>query len=111
MVCSRAPTSGGVVQAGGVSGRANETEGAGMSTACIDCGIDTTDEYYMVKDDVWPIGKHDGMLCIGCLERRINRQLTPTDFTDASINWEGPKSDRLRNRLGKRRNPRGSSRG
>jgi hypothetical protein len=67
---------------------------------CIDCGTDTTDEYYMVKDDVWSIGEHDGLLCIGCLERRIERQLTPTDFIDCPLNWEGPKSDRIRSRLG-----------
>jgi hypothetical protein len=73
---------------------------SGADAACIDCGADTTDEQYMVKDDVWLIGERDGELCIACLERRIDRQLTPTDFDNCLLNWMAPKSDRLRNRLG-----------
>jgi hypothetical protein len=42
-----------------------------MRELCIDCGINTTDEYFWLRDDVWPI---DGILCIACLERRIDRQ-------------------------------------
>jgi|SRR5262245_42339514 len=40
-------------------------------------------EVYMVRDSVWkaagmePMG---GCLCIGCLEKRLGRTLTPKDF-------------------------------
>ncbi len=57
---------------------------------CLDCHIDTgkANEYYYLKQDIW--GKiHNsiwGMLCIGCAEARLGRQLTKDDFTDATIN-------------------------
>ena len=70
---------------------------------CLDCGVDTLAslEYYMVHDKVWPLGKldGDGLLCIGCLEQRIGRQVTRDDFTAVPINC-GPWSARLTDRLG-----------
>jgi hypothetical protein len=50
-----------------------------LATICLECGIDCSaaDETYMVKDTVWPIGDLDGMLCVGCIEQRIGRRLTP----------------------------------
>lgn len=70
-------------------------------TLCIDCGVDTfPGEFYMVRDDVWPIGYADGMLCIGCLEVRIGRQLTHDDFTEYSISEGNPgNSARYNDRL------------
>jgi len=76
---------------------------------CMDCEINTlaVSEYYMVKSPVWrqvvPDGR--GFLCIGCLETRLGRQLTLTDFTDAPVNDPeclqcGPRSDRFLDRLG-----------
>jgi hypothetical protein len=75
---------------------------------CLDCSRDTAvaREYYMVRKKLWlaanPSGK--GMLCVGCLEKRLGRRLTPTDFTDCLLNTEfspcGPKSRRLKSRLG-----------
>jgi hypothetical protein len=57
----------------------------------------------MVKDTVWPIGDLDGMLCVGCIEQRIGRRLTPQDFTDAPTNWvplqSGGHSARLTDRM------------
>ena len=46
--------------------------------------------------------KRDGMVCIGCLETRLGRLLTPSDFTGCPLNEEGfgQKSDRFKNRLG-----------
>ena len=43
---------------------------------CIDCNVHTRmiDEYYMVTDETWAIAGmmcDGGMLCIGCLEKRI----------------------------------------
>jgi hypothetical protein len=64
----------------------------GDSSRCVDCDVDCyeIDEYYMVHDDVWPIAPFGGMLCIGCIEARIGRRLTPTDFTDRPMNrWPG----------------------
>jgi hypothetical protein len=80
---------------------------------CADCGHGTLalGEYYMVKDEVWekawanrrkPWHELFGLdiLCIGCLERRLGRTLTPCDFTDAPINKLSKNmSDRLRDRL------------
>lgn len=57
---------------------------------CIDCGENTlhTNEYYMVHDEVWNAAHptRRGMLCIGCLEDRLGRQLVPEDFPDLPIN-------------------------
>ncbi|MGY3409161.1 hypothetical protein ACVWZV_005274 [Bradyrhizobium sp. GM5.1] len=78
---------------------------------CLDCGRQTTftregDEYYMVHDEVWqranPTG--EGMLCVGCLEGRLGRQLSAEDFTDCPLNENmHGKSDRLIARLTTRR--------
>jgi hypothetical protein len=89
-----------------------------MSATCIDCGIDTapeddrrrrnarTSEYYMVHHHVWHAagmpehklgyqGAGPGFLCMGCLEARLGRCLTPADFIDAPINrpdrWNSPR--------------------
>ena len=85
-----------------------------VALRCMDCGYDTTDEWYTVKDEVWlqacgyiegklpgeGLGKQ--FLCIGCLERRIGRTLMCYDFTDAPVNnpfGDKFRSDRLFNRL------------
>jgi hypothetical protein len=71
---------------------------------CKDCKIDTLEinEYYMVTGPVWEAAcpEYRGMLCIGCLENRLGRELTASDFTDAPINhgW-GEYSERLAARL------------
>lgn len=74
---------------------------------CIDCSVSTfdNDEYYMIHDHVWlsVVERRDsGMLCIGCLEGRLKRPLTPSDFTGAPINHLDfcEQSERLRDRLG-----------
>lgn len=73
---------------------------------CLDCGTNTafSDEYYMVHDTVWDsVVKGGGMLCIGCLEGRLGRTLTPQDFTLCMVNLDHrnyAKSERLLNRLG-----------
>lgn len=71
---------------------------------CAACSIDTLhiNEYYMVTDEVWEAAwpKRYGMLCIGCLENRLGRELTAEDFTDAPINRGYFKySERLAARL------------
>lgn len=56
----------------------------------MDCESNTLhdNEYYMVTDEIWKTAcpEEKGMLCIGCLENRLGRQLTASDFTDAPIN-------------------------
>lgn len=71
---------------------------------CMDCTACTfcTDEYYMVTDQVWDSVADNGMLCIGCLEARLGRTLTASDFTDCPLNISRtvyPKSQRLAARL------------
>ena len=37
---------------------------------------------------LWPQANpdYDGMLCVGCLEARLGRRLTPSDFTGVPLN-------------------------
>ena len=82
---------------------------------CDDCGVNTSriKEFYMVHDDIWDSVSENlyGMLCVGCLEERLGRRLTPADFMDCPLNnWKlssapwtmrhlGRSSDRLLSRL------------
>jgi hypothetical protein len=85
-----------------------------ITSACADCGIGTLTlgEWYIVHDAVWDEawrGRRkwwhaiDGqeVLCIGCLERRLGRRLTASDFTAAPCNDPDKYriSPRLRARL------------
>lgn len=68
---------------------------------CIDCGYDTWNETYRVDDSLWAAaGNAAGRLCIGCLEQRINRPITPEDFVNNDPNSHAaqPSSPRLRDR-------------
>jgi len=76
--------------------------------ACLDCGVDTRDEYYHVLDPLWTEHVGDpqaGMLCVGCLENRVGRELVTADFSSAPVNWfplkkaPGPRSARIKSRL------------
>ena len=67
---------------------------------CVDCGYDTKLEHYFVTPHVWftlADMPETGMLCVGCLESRIGRQLTTQDFTSAHIN--NPKTNAMTTRL------------
>jgi hypothetical protein len=69
---------------------------------CGDCGVNTIEigEYYALRDPVWAetgMEPDGGMLCIGCVEMRLRRRLTPDDFAPASVNLMG--SERLRSRV------------
>lgn len=75
---------------------------------CLDCSVSTLDnkEYYMLKFGLWKLihPKNSGMLCIGCVEKRLGRTLTSSDFLDCPLNDMkreviGFASDRLYNRL------------
>lgn len=73
------------------------------ASLCVDCRMETfPSEHYMVHDDLWPteVGRNGGMICIGCLEQRLGRQLTAADFTAAPINTPDTwTSARLKDRL------------
>lgn len=76
---------------------------------CMDCNVDTfRSEYYMLKHEIWDyivsFENSRKMLCIGCVEERLGRELTGSDFLDCPANelskkgyW--PSSDRLQDRL------------
>ena len=81
----------------------------GDSTRCVVCGVETQPnkpegnyEQYIVTDEIWraagmPPGQIDpktwvlkgggGCLCVGCLERRLGRQLTNADFMHQEQLW------------------------
>lgn len=70
---------------------------------CCDCKVDTLAgrEYYMLTQKTWKqTGLKAGILCIGCVEKRMGRELRPRDFTSAPINAIFPPSDRLQARRG-----------
>lgn len=79
------------------------SEGLPADFNCADCGKDTADmeEYYMVNDATWkPVAKKDEMLCVGCLEKRLGRQLRPEDFEGYRLNYlPVPQSARLQSRI------------
>ena len=82
---------------------------------CADCSVNTLEinEYYSVHNNLWkeaikiePIlnekeRKKNGkwtMLCIGCLEQRLGRELTCEDFRkDASVNWSNGEDEAIKN--------------
>lgn len=54
---------------------------------CFECGLNTMNEYYMVKNSLWDkYGIIYGMLCVLCLEDRMGRRLKPKDFVNFPIN-------------------------
>lgn len=77
-----------------------------FSMNCQGCGVDTDkiDEYYMVQFDLWkifvPKEFQRQVLCIGCLEGYLGRQLVSEDFIEAPVNYTSDKSERLLNRMG-----------
>jgi hypothetical protein len=75
---------------------------------CQDCGVNTLgDETFWVWESVWEEAKGDNFLCVGCLEKRIGRELEPNDFNcissdGVSVNYDPwiPRSERLKQRMG-----------
>ncbi len=68
---------------------------------CLDCQIDTGKiyEHYFINTDTWlsVVGSKTGMLCVGCLEKRLGRTLTKVDFPKVTIN--DPKYSKMSTRL------------
>lgn len=80
---------------------------AEIDDLCLDCKVNTfkIHEYYMVEDAIWEAAvpdtqEQEGKLCIGCLERRLGRELKAADFTPYPINTARKiRSARLTERL------------
>jgi hypothetical protein len=67
--------------------RAAPLDYAEWARHCVECAADPG--YYLVRDEVWAAGglaPDGGLLCTGCLERRIGRPLAREDFPDVPIN-------------------------
>jgi adenosine deaminase len=67
---------------------------------CIDCSINTDEihELYMIHDDLWKdagVSPEGGMLCIQCLEVRLNRRLHAGDFMNLSINKKNTERSQM----------------
>ncbi|MDN5003904.1 hypothetical protein ACFQZO_24000 [Bradyrhizobium sp. GCM10027634] len=65
--------------------------------------LDEFSEVYIVKNRVWRaagMSPFNGCLCIGCLERRLGRTLTPEDFPLKHALNCGPGTKRLLERRG-----------
>jgi hypothetical protein len=65
--------------------------------------IDNHSEVYMLKSTIWKAaGMEDfgGCLCIGCVEKRLGRMLTPKDFKRNHPFSMFPGTDRLLARRG-----------
>jgi hypothetical protein len=77
---------------------------------CFGCGRNCMDldERFMVHNALWNAHGVEGMLCVGCFEKRLGRRLTPKDFTECDgNNFDGDekgwlKSPRLLNRMGRK---------
>jgi len=77
---------------------------------CHDCGDldragEDPHEWYMIHDKLWAesgLGPDGGHLCVGCLEKRLGRQLAPADFKDVPLSHPpfGNLTVRLLDRLG-----------
>ena len=75
-------------------------------TLCTDCGMELIrcdqPEWYMVEDVIWDeatVRFPAIYLCVGCLERRLKRELTAQDFAPVLGNFLSGHSDRLKDRM------------
>ena len=74
---------------------------------CADCRRDVyeLDEYFMLRSEIWAEAAPDlvppnrGQLCVGCVEARLKRKLCAHDFTSCEANYDGTKSQRLKQRM------------
>jgi hypothetical protein len=85
----------------------NRAEMENASALAMGTGVEQTfcdqSEVYTVFPWVWKasgLGDFDGCLCIGCLEKRIGRTLTPNDFPQDHPFNIMPGTDRLLSRRG-----------
>ena len=72
--------------------------------------LDDQSEVYHLRDAVWKaagMAPFGGCLCIGCLEKRLGRQLRPTDFDTSHHFNRAPGTPRLMERRAKPFKPTG----
>jgi len=80
-----------------------EDEGVSME-------LNEQSEVYHLRDAVWKaagVAPFGGCLCIGCLEKRLDRQLRPTDFDTSHAFNRAPGTPRLMERRAKPFKPTG----
>lgn len=78
--------------------------------SCNDCGVNVACKFggiceysFMLKPETWQsLNLNKEILCVGCIEKRLGRKLTPNDFdTSAKVtSIASQQSQRLRNRIG-----------
>jgi hypothetical protein len=57
-------------------------------------------EWFMLMDHLWRIVAGEGeVLCVGCVEARLGRELKLADFAQVPVNMEEGQSDHLRDRF------------
>jgi hypothetical protein len=77
---------------------------AGKRNWSLPVTVDSQSETFMVHDHVWKAAGMEpwgGVLCVGCLEKRIGRRLMPDDFSDHVFNTSFPGTRRLQERQGR----------
>lgn len=73
---------------------------------CMDCDQNTSElrEFYMLEQPVWEsvikVSEQTGMLCVGCVEIRLQRRLEPADFNPKWSHLCPFPSNRLLDRRG-----------
>jgi hypothetical protein len=77
--------------------------------SCNDCGVNVACRFggiceynFMLNPETWQsLNLNNGLLCIGCIEKRLGRKLTPNDFDkSAPVTSRTQQSQRLRDRIG-----------
>jgi hypothetical protein len=79
-------------------------EGFNAGATSINQTVCADSEIYMVHDHMWKkagMKGFDGCLCIGCLEKRIDRRLIPDDFSAHIFNRLPVCTRRLAERQGR----------
>jgi hypothetical protein len=76
---------------------------SGKNWLCLDCGRNTLEnnaDYYFLRNRLWcrlvPREERHGMLCRGCVERRLGRPLTPEDFRRETDDESDPEDQSMR---------------
>lgn len=94
----------GINTAPGMFGREQMEQAFALDPKGVKQAIDEHSEVYTVKAAIWKAAgmKPDGgCLCVGCLERRIGRLLTPNDFKQNDPFRSTPSTERLQARRGR----------
>src|SRR3954454_12328651 len=75
-------------------------------TDCHVCCYEIGEFPFALEDGVWLStcpSDPEVVLCVGCVERRLGRELEMVDFADNPATYLSGQSERLRNRLSRHR--------